>query len=249
MNWSFSSLMNYESCAHRFKLAKIDRLPEPPRPPDNPLERGNRVHNRYEAYIKGESQVFDNEAKNSAMFREATDHLRLLYTLGMATSEDDWLFNRDWDEVPKKMQCSVHGREKPVDDCEECGQRVWLWAKLDACVMDEDAKKVIVIDFKTGKSQYKAIEHVQQLQLYAAIAALKYPWAETIIPELWYLDEGHVRQSEYTLEQALGFVGRFEVRADRIFKDRLYRPNPNVQTCRWCSYGPRNGTGACAVGV
>lgn len=249
MNWSFSSLMTYETCPHRFKLAKIDRLPEPPRPPDNPMERGNRVHKRYEAYVKGETAVFDNEARCSDTFRAAADHLRLLHQVGMATAEDDWLFNREWDEVPKKMDCSVHGRGKPDPECEECAARVWLWAKLDACVMDKEERKVIAIDYKTGKSQYKAIEHVQQVQLYAAISALKFPWAETIIAELWYLDEGHVRQSTYTAEQALSFVGRYDVRAQRIFDDKLYRPNPNIMTCKYCPYGPKTGTGVCPVGV
>src|SRR5690606_10821454 len=64
-NWSFSWLMKYESCAHLFKLGKIDKLPQLEPEKDNPLERGNRVHKCYELYIKGESDLFDEEAKCS----------------------------------------------------------------------------------------------------------------------------------------------------------------------------------------
>lgn len=225
MNWSFSSLMVYESCAFRFKLAKIDRLPEPPRPPDNPLERGSRIHDRLEKFVKGEGPM-DDEAKKIGDFEPAFNHLQALYTDGLATAEDDWLFNSDWDVCDKKD--------------------VWLWSKLDFFVKDEPY--AVVGDYKTGKSQYKAIEHVQQMQLYAAAAALRNPDLERITVELWYLDEGHIKPLEFTQEQALSFVGRFQQRADRIFNDKLYRPNPNKVTCRWCPYSPR-GTGACPVGV
>lgn len=239
-NWSFSWLMKYESCAHLFKLGKIDKLPTLPLEPGNPLERGSRIHSRYELYVKGESDDFDEEAKCSAHFRAATDHLRTLYQCGMAIAEEDWLYDRDWNLTCKPAR-------QPT--AEESGLVVWLWAKLDACVIDRANKHVICIDYKTGKSQYKAIEHVQQLQLYAALAAIKYPWAEKITVELWYLDEGHVRSAEYTHEEALQFIGRFDKRAQRIYDDRYFRPNPNKITCAYCPYGPRRGTGACPVGV
>lgn len=228
-NWSFSSLMVYESCPLRFKLARIDKLPELPRPPDNPMERGNRVHDRLEKYVKGQSNEMDTEAKRIDDFVEALDHARDLYAMGKATAEENWLFDRDWE---------VTGRD-----------RVWLWSKLDLSVLDEKNGHIISVDYKTGKSLYKAIEHVQQLQLYAAITALKYEWAETITSELWYLDEGHVKPFTVSRDEALAFVGRFDARAQKAYDDRFFRANPNAQTCRYCPYGPKNGTGACPVGV
>jgi len=255
-NWSFSWLMKYESCAHLFKLGKIDKLPQLEPEKDNPLERGNRVHKCYELYIKGESDLFDEEAKCSGRFRPASDHLRTLFRCGMASVEEDWLFDHDWNPTDKKFRCPVHAATEADalvsrfdPECEQCRRQLYLWAKLDACVFDKSNKHAICIDFKTGKSQYKAIEHVQQLQLYAALAALKCPWADRITVELWYLDEGHVRQAEYTREEALKFIGRFDQRAQRIYNDRLFRPNPNKITCAYCPYGPRRGTGACPVGV
>jgi len=228
-NWSFSSLMMYEGCALRFKLAKIDKIPEPPRPPDNPMERGNRIHHHLEAYVKGETDDFTNEARKLDVFRPLFDHARVLYSAKMATAEQNWLFDKDW-EV-----------------CERDG--VWLWAKLDLNVIDEHNGISIPIDYKSGKSQFKQFEHAQQLQLYSAAAALRQPWVETIHAELWYLDEGWVNAVEYTTEEALKFVGVFERRADRIYADKFFRPNANVRTCHWCPYGSRNGNGHCPVSV
>lgn len=236
-NWSFSWLMKYESCAHLLKLGKIDRLPEPPRPPDNPLERGNRVHKNLEDYVQGKTAVLTNEPRQISKFARHIDHLRDLFACGMATTEEDWLFDRDWEITERKGRTPI-----------------WLWAKLDASVWDPSQNLAIAVDYKTGKSQYKAIEHVQQLQLYAAITALKFPDADRISAELWYLDESddnlpHIKANTYTREEALRFIGRFDSRAQKMYDEKFFRPNPNMQTCRYCPYGPRNGTGACPVGV
>lgn len=228
-NWSISKLFDYEACPMRFRLKYIDRLPQLPLKPDNPLERGSRIHNAKELYVKGESNSQASEARQDAAFEKVVDHLRILYACGMATAEQDWFFDRDWNVTTR--------------------ENVWLWVKLDWNVTDLSQHLVIPGDYKSGKSQYKAIEHVQQVQLYSVAAVLKYEWADRVIPELHYLDEGWVRGMEYTREEALKFLGRFDTRAQRIYDDRLFRPNPTSHTCRYCPYGPKNGTGACPVGV
>lgn len=225
INWSYSKLSMYESCPMRFRLRYIDRLPEPPQPPDSPLERGSRIHTRLERFIKGTGPM-DDEAKKIDAFVPMLTHLQALYAAGMATVEDNWYFDADW---------------TPCDR-----DNVWLWVKLDYNVTDPDHDRTIVGDFKSGRSTYKTIEHVQQLQLYAACAALRQASATRIVVELPYLDEGWIRPAEYTREQALWFVGRFNQRAGRIYADRLFRPNPNRTTCRYCPFNSQ-GTGACPV--
>lgn len=226
LNWSFSKLMVYEQCPLHFKFAKIDRVPEPPRKPNDPLERGNRIHKRLECYVQGTGPM-DTEAKSIAKFEPILTHARELYRVGLATTERDWLFNRDWEL------------------CEQ--SEVWLWAKLDLSVVDEPHQLAIAVDYKSGKSTYKQIEHVQQMQLYAALTALKFEWAQTVIAELYYLDEGWVKSVTYAREDALRFVGRFDRRAQRIYDDKLFRPNPTRMTCKWCPYGVQNGNGHCPV--
>lgn len=228
INWSFSKLAMYESCPLQFKLRYIEKLPEPPRPPDNPLERGNRIHDNLEKFVKSEGTLRDNEARKIVEFTPALEHLQQLYLEGKAVAEDNWWFSRDWDPCDRK--------------------HVWLWSKLDFNVHDETNGHTIVGDYKSGKSGYKTVDHIQQIQLYSAVAALRQDWADTITAELWYVDEGWVRSSTYTREEALKFVGRFDARAQRIYNDRFFKHNANKVTCRFCPFSPR-GTGACPVGV
>jgi hypothetical protein len=222
-------LMKYEACPMRVKLQYIEHMPEPPRPPDNPLERGNREHKRLELFVGGDTaQMSQVEGKCTAQFLPLLEHAQLLRECGQATTEADWFFDADWNP------CTKDKRHQ--------------WSKIDLSVFDETTGRVVSVDYKTGRSGYKTVEHVQQNQLYAAHTACKYPWADRIDTELWYLDEGWVRTATYSREEALKFIGRFQKRADRIFADKFFRPNPNIQTCRYCPYSPR-GTGVCPVGV
>lgn len=229
LNWSISKLFMYEQCPMRFRLKYIERMPEPALPPDNPLERGSRIHKHLEQYIKGEENSLTGiEAKSIGPLEPALTHLRELYGAGMANAEEDWWFDQDWNE---------------------CGRSdVWLWSKLDFSARDESQALIVTGDYKSGKSKYKAVDHIQQTQLYVAVSALKYEWAERHVAEIWYVDEGWIRSSEYTREEALRFVGRFQARVDKLYKDRLFKPNPSVVTCKWCPFSPR-GTGSCPVGV
>jgi len=237
-NWSFSTLTKYETCPFQVKLSKIDKLPEPERPADNPLERGNREHKILEDYVSGLGGLAASTARALSKFKPILEHAQQLYAQQLATTEQDWWFDSDWFDI---SQLDVDKRSRDRSN-------IWLWAKLDLNVTDTTNRHVITCDYKTGKSGYKAVEHVQQIQLYAAIAALRFEWADKITGELWYIDEGWIRSVEYTRDQALAYVGRFQQRADRLMTEKLWRPNPNTHNCRYCPYSPR-GTGACPVGV
>lgn len=213
----------------RVRLQYIDHLPEPPRPPDNPMERGNREHKRLELFVQGDKGALKTcEGKQTSAFAPALEHAQALYAAGQASTEEDWFFDENWNPCGKEAR--------------------WLWVKVDLSVRDEECGKLVSVDYKTGRSGYKTVEHIQQNQLYAPCSAIKFEWADRIDTELWYLDEGWVRPTTYTREEALKFVGRFQSRADRMFNDKYFRPNPNRETCRYCPYSPR-GTGACPVGV
>lgn len=228
-NWSFSKLMMYEACPMRVKLKYIERLPEPPLPPENPLERGSRIHNRIEDYIVGKTSVYQEpEAKKIEVFVPVIGHLRTLHGTGQATAEQDIFFDENWNLTNRK--------------------NVWLWLKKDYNVKDNANLRVITGDWKSGKSGYKTMEHIQQTQLYVACDALQFEWAETFDAELGYVDEGWIRRATYQREEALKFIGRFDARADRLYNDKFFRPNANKITCRYCPFSPR-GTGACPVGV
>lgn len=229
-HWSFSMLMKYEACPMKVRLQYLDHSPQPPVPDDSPLARGNREHKRLELFVGGDDHALDDcEAKHTLEFKELLLHARELRERGQATTEQDWFFGPDW------IPC-----EKGADKSQ--------WAKVDLSVFSEEQHRVVSVDYKTGRSGYKTVEHIQQNQLYAADTACKYEWADRIDTELWYLDEGFIRRASYSREEALKFVGRFQARVDRMFNDKFFRPNPNRMTCKYCPFSPR-GTGACPVGV
>jgi len=247
VNWSISKLFMYEQCPMRFRLKYIDRMPEPPPEPNSPLERGNRIHKHLEDFITGKRDTLDKiEAKNIGPFVPMIDRLVQLYACGMATIEEDWVLGRNWELTTKDARCLVHGKEFQ-EGCEACENALWLWVKLDWSVTDERQSLVITGDWKSGKSQYKAVDHIQQTQLYAAVSAIKYEWADRHVVEIPYVDEGWIRKAEYTREEALKFIDRFHRRAERIYSDRLFRANPNAVTCKYCPYNKSRGTGACPV--
>jgi CRISPR/Cas system-associated exonuclease Cas4 (RecB family) len=212
----------------RYKLRHVDGIKEPDRGPDNPMERGNRIHENLENYVKGKCTLEGNEAKRLAAFTPALEHLQTLYAAGNAIAEDNWFYDTDW--------------------CVTDRANVDLWVKLDFFVEDPARNVAVVGDYKSGKSNFKAIEHTQQTTLYAAAAALRYPAIDWFYTELWYVDEGHVKQHRYSREAALRYVQSYSNRVARLRSDKLFRPNASVHNCRYCPYSPRE-LGVCPVGV
>ena len=79
-SWSFSRLDVFEKCAYRTKLAYLDKIPEPARPlkpgtTEQPNDRGTRIHEAGELFVKGGVELID-ELKT---FAEEFERLRLWY--------------------------------------------------------------------------------------------------------------------------------------------------------------------------
>lgn len=202
----------------------VKREPEPERKPDNPAARGDRIHNHCEDYVRGKAPEQPGEA--SKHFGLKIDKLRELYREGFVLLEQQWTYNEFW---------QVTEDPKP-------------WLRIKADVFVNFVEDGIVIDYKTGRKFGNEPKHVQQTQLYAIGAFLRYPELAKVTTELWYLDQNDITSITYTRDQAMQFVGRFDKRVERMMEDRTYRPRPNKETCKYCPYSPR-GTGACPVGV
>lgn len=227
-DWSFSKLVSYEECPFRVKLRYIERKPMPELKPGNPLERGQRIHDNLERYVKGECDL-GQEAKAISVFQDMLDHMQVLYREERIIVEDDWFFSPDWSICDKEDRC--------------------LWVKLDYCGFNEDTATIVIGDWKSGKSSSNTIKNAQQTQLYAVAVAQKFDWVENIITELAYVDEGKIVPFHYSADGALKLMDGFQRRADRMMSDKTFRANPHAQNCYYCPYGPKNGTGACPVGV
>lgn len=229
-SWSYSRLTDFESCKRKAFLKIVQKIPEPERPlppgkTEHANDRGTRVHNECENFVKGASSYLPFEAEKH--FGTEIAMLRTLYEDGMVSLEGEWGMDENW--VITEWA------------------KAWHRSKLDAMVFWSDTH-ASVIDYKTGKKFGNEIKHGEQLQLYAVNAALRFPKLEVIETALWYLDLGEVTSRTLTRDQALRFKSNFDRRGRAMTTATAFPPNANRFSCKWCPYGPK-GTGHCDVGV
>jgi CRISPR/Cas system-associated exonuclease Cas4 (RecB family) len=229
-SWSHSKLTEFDKCKRRVWLMHVQRIPEPQRPlppgkTEHANDRGTRVHEACEAYVKGLTDSLCVEAEKH--FGPQLDLLRVLYEEGMVSLEGEWGVDQGWNPTDWKT--------------------AWHRSKLDAIVF-VDKTHAIVIDYKTGKKFGNEVKHGEQMQLYQLNAFLRYPELEEVTCELWYLDANEVTSRTFTRSQGLRFKDNFHRRGMAMTSCNDFPPNPNVFSCQWCMYGPW-GTGHCEVGV
>ena len=228
--WSYSKLTTFEQCKLRAKLQYIDRIPEPERPlppgkTEHANDRGTRVHEAAEFFVKDDIRLIPELEK----FKDEFAHLRSLYKKGMVSLEGEWVHNKNWDPVAWNSSDA------------------WLRLKLDAFIRVSPSQGVVV-DYKTGRMFGNEIKHGEQGQLYMAASFVRFPELQEITVEFWYLDQDDIISSTYTRAQSEHFLRKFTQRGDIITSCTEFPANPNIFACKWCPYGPK-GTGHCEVGV
>ena len=176
--WSFSRLSNYEECPHRVYLSAVERRPGPARGEDHPAERGTRIHTACERYVKDEGPLVKEMRRFETDFESLKEH----YNDGHVQLEGDWGFDIDWQQTGW------------WDD------NVWARIKLDA-FRRYDERTAGLIDYKTGKKMGNEVKHMQQMQLYAVGAFMRYPEIEMIDAEFWYFDHGPALQENLQARQ------------------------------------------------
>ena len=199
---SFSRLMEFENCAYATKLKVIDKIPEPerelrPGQLEHANDRGSRIHDECEMYVRGKGPMPVEAAK---FFRVELESLRKNFIKGDVTLEEEWGFTVDW---------------------EPCGYNapdVWLRMKADA-VVKMSAKRILIIDYKTGRKFGNEVKHGQQLQLYALAAMSVVKWSR--------------------------HLPSFDARFKKMSKARTFKPAANQMACKWCAYKGN----ACKFGV
>lgn len=229
-SWSFSKLGDFSKCKKYFWLKHEQKVPEPERPLkpgqlEHANDRGSRIHDNLEGYVRGDHDALCSEADKH--FGTHADLLRVLYADGKVELEGEWAMNRDWEIAPWATG--------------------WLRLKLDVLV-HTGKDSAIVIDYKSGRKFGNEVKHAQQLQLYALVTALRYPKLETITAELWYIDIGETTRQTFTRAQALRFKKGFDMNGSAIVNCSTWPANPNKWSCQWCLYGPEH-SGHCPEGV
>lgn len=154
--WSFSRIQDFEQCKHRAKLKYLDKIPEPERPlppgkTEHANDRGTRIHDAAERFVRGGIELIPELQK----FKTEFEKLKALFAAGKVSLEGEWAMDRGWAPVAWKSSDA------------------WLRLKLDAMVMLSKTEAV-VIDYKglpldtplptpTGWTTMGAIQEGQQL--------------------------------------------------------------------------------------
>src|SRR6056300_1255053 len=129
---SFSRLQDFEKCKLLAKLKYIDKIPEPERPlppgkTEHANDRGTRVHDAAELFVRGGVELIPELEKFSDEFHE----LRDLFKKDRVQLEGEWAVDLNWSPVAWNSADA------------------WCRMKLDALVFDEDKTHARVIDYKT----------------------------------------------------------------------------------------------------
>ena len=226
--WSISRLFEFELCPYRAYLRHIAKAELPELPPDHPMLRGQVVHKECETYIAGGTDEFPSAGKK---LKETLEFCREQFAEGKASVEDKWGFRNDW------------------SDCDWMASDVWLRMATD-CTVFVEVIDAVIYDWKTGKSYGNEVKYMQQSQLYACGAFMKYPNLERINVGLGFLDEGKVVTKSFERGPKIyKLIKKFEERGNRMVNCVDFRPKPNAMNCKYCPFGPATGTGVCIYGV
>ena len=220
-SWSFSSLKDFEACPLRLKYKKVDRIPTPPLPPDNPMERGSRIHKEIEDYLIKGTEIHT-PIKYDGLWIE---NAREAVLAGTGYSELKYAINCDWELV------------------EWNDPTVWMRAVLDVVI--EEPFQITVVDWKTGKSAFKEVPHIQQAQLYACLAFIAYPTTEKVRTIFCYIDENKDVSRVYNRAQAKVIQVAYHNRGLKMTEATEFPPKPNKMNCKYCDYGALVGIGHC----
>lgn len=230
-SWSFSRYSTYRACPLKAKLAFIDKIKEPG---NEAMERGNKIHEMAEQYIKGLIRTLPKEL---SLFKDEFKKLKAIYkkvTSGTVV-EDTWAFTKDWDR-------------SRWNDWVNCVVRI----KLD-CAHLENESTMIITDWKTGKFRAEMNEeYIEQLELYALAALILHPHIDVVKPRLVYLDLGIVYPpSDEPIVFSQLDVPRLKKlwakRTRAMLNDTKFAPKPNDK-CKWCHFrasNKANGGGQC----
>lgn len=218
-NWSFKKYKMYQMCPLSVKFEYIDRAPKPPpnEKDDAARLRGIRMHNEMEACIKGEGPI--------PSYANKFENVITALIENGARAEQDMFFNDRWEYQEER-------------------EGHWLQVKQDVLVVTDEY--VLNGDWKSGRRFGNEYWHFKQMQLYSVATWRAFPGRPEYVAELYYLDKDDLWCVQFTPQQLEKAFAEFDREIDKMFNDTVFRPKPNVDTCRFCPYN-KKGTGLCPV--
>lgn len=252
-SWSNSRWNDYAQCPARAHYKHIQKLPEPK---SGYMDRGIQIAQMEEDFFKGicktlpvwptgakvesKNMVPDDpstwpqwEGNVAKAKREGLAIHPLVAPLLKAAKkepdlfcEENWGFDKAWNVVD-------------YFDWNNC----WLRVKVDVG-WGTDGEVAHLRDNKTGKySDYEVEKYMEQLRLYAAAGAARFPNVKEFHVQLWFTDLGMVYPEQpmvITRAEAVKLQKSFSRQVAPMFNDTRFDPTPNNK-CRWCHYRKANG--------
>lgn len=255
-SWSNSRWNDYAQCPARAHYKHIQKLPEPK---SGPMDRGIEIAKIEEAFFKGEIKKLP-IAKTKGKVESPGDrndpttwpkwdgdlakairnglaiHPNIAPELNAAKKqkdmfcEENWGFKKDWSVTD-------------YFDWTGC----WLRVKVDVGWGATLGTICHLRDNKTGKySEYDVEKYLEQLRLYAAAGAARFPHVTEFHVQLWFTDLGIAHPEKpmvITRAEALKLQKKFTKQVQPMFSDTRFDPKPN-SGCRWCHFR-RSNNGPC----
>ena len=231
--WSYSRLEVFEKCPYRAELQYVRKIEEESDPKrEEALNRGKKVHDDAERFVKGEIDVVPKELKK---FEKKFEEMRELHATNpeLLVLEEQWAFDINWQPT------------------EWYGDNTWCRMILDRFEwLDAEKSAAILTDYKTGRKEGNEVKHSQQGQLFVIGSFMKYSSLDAVKVVFEYLDHGKTSLPKtYSREQAMTFLPSMTERGLKMTQATKFPPKPNKINCAWCPYGPNRGTGVCEYGV
>jgi hypothetical protein len=210
--WSFSSWHTWHQCAFRWYHVYVLGMKEPPGPA---MARGDMIHKKAEAYLKGELK--GPVPKELAKLGSYYEQLRRQHPL----VEEYWNVNSKWKQATK--------------------DRMWCTMKMDAALLPgRKARSLLIQDTKTG---HEYDYHAKQASLYACLGAAIVPETVGVDVEMWYVDEGYPISYRFTPAQIERQTNWWMGQGERLLADRKWLATPSVEACKYCHIrSDRGGT-------
>lgn len=239
---SYSRLDVFEACKYRARLQFVDRIPEGEKGPA--ADRGTRIHQDLEYAVRNGATTIPTEL---IPFTEEIKKAAEMYERGLAAPEEMWCFNKAWQRVGQTDWDNIWLRIKTD---------LTFFTELSAPLFDEDGKfnfdapkKIVVVDFKSGKRFNNEVKHQDQCTLYAIGAFMSYPKLEEVRTELWYGDINDLHGVDYKRSTSMEvYFKPWNERLLKVTSTADFPPQPSTEACKWCPYSPWK-SGHCSVGV
>jgi hypothetical protein len=229
--WSYSRLLSWEGCPFACKCQNIDKIAQPER---EVLKVGKATEAAALDYIFGR---VDKLPTSCERFPEELAALRKISKRLVVKKKI--AFNREW-----KV-------------CDYFDKAAWLRIEMDIFweeLIPGQKKhwRVRVVDIKTGRVYEDKVDQVELYNLCALVLAaddsgIVTHSPQTAFSELYYLDEGEIRDRSMVVTDLVAAKAYWEKRAAPMLADTSFKPTPSYR-CKWCFYRKDNrkeGGGQC----